>query len=97
MEKYLEIVRSVLPHFKENNIEKSFKDNGLDSIDLVTIRVGFERLIGKTISDKDWIKFNSFYEIVQYCKVFEKTLNVLEETSQNIFKISRFFYTFEDF
>lgn len=65
---YLSLIQSILPSVEEKDIEKQFKELNIDSIDLVTIRVEFEKLIGTTIPDNHWLNFSNFHDIIQYCE-----------------------------
>lgn len=67
MEKYLKIIQAVVPEISEANVKQPFNDLGIDSIDLVTIRVEFEREIGKIIPDSKWLCFENIHDIVDYC------------------------------
>lgn len=67
MKEKINLIKSVIPNFNSGQLKDSFSTIGIDSIDLVTIRVEFERALGFTIPDKDWINFQSFHDIIQYC------------------------------
>ena len=75
MTEYLEIIKSVIPSFEDEHLNEPFSNVGVDSIDLVTIRVDFERKVEKTIPDRDWMTFTSFAEVINYCEDFNTRLN----------------------
>ena len=80
MKNYIQIIQSIIPDFNAEQIALPFKELHIDSIDLVTIRVEFENLIGESISDTQWLNFNSLLEIVNYCQ----TINNGEASEEHI-------------
>tara|TARA_B100000959_G_C14959635_1_gene615227 strand:+ start:194 stop:1309 length:1116 start_codon:yes stop_codon:yes gene_type:complete len=88
MIKYLEIIKSIIPSFEDEYINESFSNAGVDSIDLITIRVDFERIIEKEIPDRDWMTFNSLSEIINYCDNLRNNTNIKNTQSSNI-KVDR--------
>jgi len=81
---FIESVKSILPTFKETDAAKPFRDAGIDSIDLVAIRVDFERLIGTVIPDSDWLEFETISEVFEYCstkKTVEQNLTAEFQSS----------------
>lgn len=68
MNKYTEIIRSTLPDLEKVSLETSFQEAGIDSIDLLNIRVEFEGIIGRDFSDTEWLEFNSLADIIDYCQ-----------------------------
>lgn len=84
----LRIIKNVIPDFDKANFDEDFKDAGVDSIDLVTIRVELEKLIHYEFSDKAWFQFNSFEEIVNF--INENDLKIVAKASvSKIFKEDR--------
>ncbi len=71
MEKYFTIIHEIIPEFKAEDTKLPFVAAAIDSIDLVTIRVEFEREIGKTIPDSQWMTFNKISDIIEYCQIQE--------------------------
>lgn len=69
------MVRSIIPGFDQNSRHESFENLGVDSIDLVTLRVEFENSIGTTIPDSIWMSFKSFDDIFSYCGSFGQSDN----------------------
>lgn len=67
MKTYLKIIQHVMPNITLNDINLPFNDLDIDSIDLVTMRVEFERYIGKTIPDLHWVHFKKIRDIIDYC------------------------------
>ena len=45
MNDYLELIKSVIPQFNEEHLKENFQNVGVDSFDLVTIRVLLENYI----------------------------------------------------
>lgn len=66
MNKYLEVIKSIIPQFKKEDLDKPFSKAGVDSFDLVTIRVELEQLKEKPIPDKHWLTFESFKDIIDF-------------------------------
>lgn len=65
---YIQIIQSIIPKFKLELIELPLNDANVDSMDIVTLRVKFEKFIGEKIPNRAWLKFNSLSEIIQYCQ-----------------------------
>ena len=72
MNDYLELIKSVIPEFNEEHLKENFQNVGVDSFDLVTIRILLENYIDKTIPDNDWMSFRSFYDVIRYCSNSKK-------------------------
>ncbi len=68
MKRYLRIIQGVTPEIEIEHTNLLFNEAGIDSIDLVTIRVDLEREIGQTIPDLKWMEFEKLSDIIQYCK-----------------------------
>lgn len=66
MEKYIKIIQTVIPSFKAEDLKYTFKEIGVDSMDLVVLRVTIEKKFSHVIPDSIWLNFNSFREIIQY-------------------------------
>jgi len=66
MRNYIDLIKTIVPEFEPVQTKETFSDIGVDSIDLVAVRVEFERSLGTTISDKDWTSFRSFSDIIEY-------------------------------
>ena len=66
MKEYLHIIQGVLPSFEEEQLEVSLKETGIDSIDLVVIRVAIEKYFGFEISDKEWYQFKTLAETLTF-------------------------------
>ena len=72
MEEYLSIIRKTIPTFKEEYLTMPIRNTGVDSIELVIIRVGFEKQFGNIIPDSKWTNFNTLSETIEYCENFGK-------------------------
>lgn len=66
MKKYFEVITSIIPQFSSEDVDKPFSKAGVDSFDLVTIRVELERVKGRPIPDREWLTFESFNDIIDY-------------------------------
>ncbi len=73
MEKYLQIIQRVIPSVSKGDLEISPRDAGIDSIDLVVIRVALEKFIGKEIQNSEWNNFKTIQQAIDFCKLTEKT------------------------
>lgn len=67
MNRYIEILKQIIPNFTKEFLEIPFRDIGIDSIDLVTIRVQFEKVIKNEIQEQIWYSFKNFSEVINYC------------------------------
>jgi probable biosynthetic protein (TIGR04098 family) len=66
MEKYLQIIQQVVPTITKGDLAIRPRDAGIDSLDLVVIRVTLEKHFGFEISDIDWFRFNTLKEALDY-------------------------------
>jgi probable biosynthetic protein (TIGR04098 family) len=66
LKKYLQIIKNIIPSFQEQQLNISVKDVGIDSIDLVVIRVAMEKYFGLEVSDKEWYAFSTLGEALTY-------------------------------
>lgn len=88
MEQYLKIIQAVVPEIEMRHTELMFHETGIDSIDLVTIRVDFEREIGKVIPDSKWMSFQKLSHIMNYCDN-QKSLLVIKQKEIQQNKINK--------
>jgi probable biosynthetic protein (TIGR04098 family) len=68
MQVFLDSIKTVIPSFSEEGLSLPFRDADVDSIDLVTIRVNLERILGRRIPDGDWLNFNNIGEVLSFCE-----------------------------
>jgi len=68
---YISIIQIIIPKFNPKSLELPLNEADVDSIDIVTIRVKLEKFIGEKISDRDWMKFKTLLEIVNYCQMIK--------------------------
>lgn len=66
MKVIIQIVQSVAPDFQNEDIQTPFQELGIDSIDLVSIRVEIEKHIGYEILEYKWYEFENFQDIVRH-------------------------------
>jgi probable biosynthetic protein (TIGR04098 family) len=66
LKKYLQIIKDVIPSLQEQQLKIPVKDAGIDSIDIVVIRVAMEKYFGLEISDKEWYAFSTLEEALIY-------------------------------
>jgi len=60
------IVRGISPKFEESHLSLPFDQSGLDSFDLLVIRVRLENETEQRIPDSQWISFKSLQDIQNY-------------------------------
>ncbi|MBW4890085.1 hypothetical protein KXQ82_10175 [Mucilaginibacter sp. HMF5004] len=75
MEQYVKKIKSIIPDFSEAHIASPFSNAGVDSMDLLTVRVEFENVAGRQFTDEEWLSFNSMTDIITFCSAFQKTDN----------------------
>jgi len=63
---YVELLQSVLPDAGDYDLTRPFDELGVDSFDLLSIRVEFERVIGIEIPDSFWTEFRTFQDLFDY-------------------------------
>lgn len=83
MQIYLTKLKTFIPAFVEADLNVSYIDAGVDSIDLVAIRVEFESISGNKIPDKEWLNFKTIGEIINFCKLLNTKQEVFEQNKQN--------------
>lgn len=66
LKKYLHIFKSVLPTFEENQLEVPVKETGIDSLDIVVIRVALEKYFGFEVSDTEWFQYKTLAEALTF-------------------------------
>ncbi|MCM3871756.1 MAG: hypothetical protein ND895_13830 [Pyrinomonadaceae bacterium] len=66
MTKILNIVKGISREFEESNLSLPFDQCGLDSFDLLVVRVRLENETEQRIPDSQWISFKSFQDIQNY-------------------------------
>ena len=72
MEQYINKIKSIIYDFSEDHIASPFSDAGVESMDLLTIRVEFENVAGRQFSDAEWLGFNSVLDIINFCQSIKK-------------------------
>lgn len=85
MQIYLDRIKTFIPNFQVTELNVPFRDAGVDSIDLVAIRVEFEGILGYNISDFEWLNFENIGEIIDYClnhKHVHKELNQITKIEE---------------
>ena len=85
---YLESIKLSVPQFKELYADIPFKNAGIDSIDLVTIRVELERLLGATIPDVVWLEFETVSQLLDYCAHKEKVQGLKTKKTINLSQLA---------
>jgi probable biosynthetic protein (TIGR04098 family) len=68
MEKYLQIIQQVVPSVSKEELEISPQDAGIDSIDLIAVRVALEKYIGSEIPNLEWNNFKTIREAIDFCE-----------------------------
>jgi len=83
------ILKKVIPDFKEENFDVVFRNIGIDSIDLITIRVEIESTFGLTFLEEEWCSFATPFDIVN-CIEKKKVMPILNNSiRKSIFEIKR--------
>ena len=78
MKEYLHIIQSILPSFEEEQLGVPLKETGIDSLDVVVIRVAIEKYFGFEISDSDWYQFKTIAEALTF---FHKQSDRVEKST----------------
>ncbi len=65
-DRYLQIIKDFIPTISKQDLSVPIREAGIDSLDLVVIRVALEKHFGFEISDKDWFSFNTLNEALNY-------------------------------
>jgi probable biosynthetic protein (TIGR04098 family) len=63
---YLQIMQQAVPAITEKDLDIPLRDAGIDSLDLVVIRVALEKHFGFEVSDIAWFGFNTLSEALNY-------------------------------
>ena len=63
---YLQIIQQTVPAITEKDLDIPPRNAGIDSLDLVVIRVALEKHFGFEVSDTDWFRFNTLNEALNY-------------------------------
>jgi acyl carrier protein len=69
MDKYLEIIHEVIPSFRTEDFDLSFNDAGVESMDLVMLRVSFEKHFKKPVPAALWLNFTKMRQIIDFYSV----------------------------
>ena len=64
---YIRLLTRTLPDAGKMDHTASFDELSIDSFDLLSIRVEFERYLNSEISDRVWTEFRSFSDLFAYC------------------------------
>ncbi len=62
----LPIIKEISPQFEESQLNLSFDECGLDSFDLLDVRVRIEKTTNAVIPDTQWMAFKSLADIQAY-------------------------------
>jgi len=65
MSRTAEVIAKKFPRLAAQDYARDFPDIGVDSFDLVELRVLIEQRIGRRISDAEWMKATSLASIVE--------------------------------
>lgn len=84
MNKYIDLVKSIVPEFNTTFISMPINLTPIDSMDLLAIRVDLENMIGQQIPDSHWVNFKNLNEIFNYCdkQVNHGKTNVTNDSGQ---------------
>lgn len=67
MNTYFELLKNALPSLKEEELTLPVQQTGIDSIDLVLVRVTLEKFTGKQIPNIVWQNFSTIQEAINFC------------------------------
>lgn len=65
--RYVAMVSETLPNAAAMDLSRPFNELGVDSFDLLALRVQFEREIDREIPDREWTAFETFLDLFGYC------------------------------
>ncbi len=68
MNNYFHLLKNALPSIEEGGLNVPVRETGIDSIDLVVIRVTLEKFIGKEIPNGEWNNFKTIQQAIDYCR-----------------------------
>ncbi len=68
MSSYSKLIQDIFPQINQKQFSDSFDSIGIDSMDLVTLRVELERELRASIPDSHWLDFRSLQDILLYCE-----------------------------
>ena len=71
MENYIKLVQATITGLKAEDFERPFNDAGIESMDLVVLRVSFEKKFGRVIPASIWLNFTKISQIIAYYQSFE--------------------------
>jgi probable biosynthetic protein (TIGR04098 family) len=71
MKKCIEIVKNIIPSFGEESLDRRINSLGIDSIDLLSIRVALEKEYRVEIPDDNWFAFQSIRDMILYLKTYD--------------------------
>jgi len=66
MDEFVGLVQSIIPSFDEEWMSVEFSEAGIDSMDLVTLRVLLEKKFGQVVPDSLWLKFRTLSEVLGF-------------------------------
>jgi acyl carrier protein len=64
---FIRLVQKVAPLAHIEDLGLAFREAGLDSMDLVSIRAELENRFGYSIPEEDWMNFSSLAEVIRFC------------------------------
>jgi len=68
LSRFRKLIEQAQPDLVGQDLSRPFEELGVDSFDLMNLRVGLERELGEEISDTQWTEFRSLAQIVSYCE-----------------------------
>ena len=91
MEDFIKIVQKVVPRFNMDKLQTPFRELGIDSLDLVAIRVEIDKNIGHEISENKWYEFETFQDVIIHIgtqKEFSlQNVKIIQHTFKRDFEI----------
>lgn len=83
------IIKKITSDFEEINFKEFFHDLGIDSIELIAIRVEIEKLFGLLFLEEEWFSFRTPADIVHFLEKKKAVPILTNNTLKPIFKINR--------
>lgn len=73
MKIYFRILKTIIPSLKQEDIYVPIRNTGIDSLGFLAIRVEIEKHLGFEIPDNEWIRFECFNDLINFCESKSKS------------------------
>lgn len=68
------VLKEMYPRFKASDAALTFEEFGLDSFDLLELRVWLENKLGRDVPDDQWVRFRTFRDVQYHYATFPAAL-----------------------